>query len=301
MRTLIFKIIKYLITGTIIFLLLKYVPEKEIQQKDICAVITIIIVFQMSLDLMSIKCMKCTKQKCVCENFNGTNSNETSEQDSKESGAIDNKENETQEDDEYENDEYEDDEEKSSTTPSIHPNKKLVENKSSSPSILPNKKTIENKSVSNKKNIKNKLTSNNEQVDFEYDNDVNEEETDVPYSQLYTDQYVKLGDFGNPCRRSFRDPKYKGEYGDWFIPPEEWYPPCTRPPRCVSNNGCPVQGVYTDGTDLDLREFDSARKISPPEYISMAYMRKLNGERSEKKNGARTVPNNKNIQKSEIE
>jgi len=130
------------------------------------------------------------------------------------------------------------------------------------------------------------------------DNDVEEEDTDVPYSQLNPDQYVKLGDFGSPCRRSYRNPRYKGEYGDWYIPPEEWYPPCSKKPMCVTNNGCTVQPVYTDGTDVNLREYDDSRKIAPLGDINMHYVKKMNGCRGPKVKSKRNVPDSARAQKS---
>lgn len=236
MKELIYKISKYIITATIIFLLLKYAPNTKINNSDICTIISIVLIIQMLYDLMHSdkQCSVCVKEKCECEDFENT-SNKTKE-------SSDNKQTMNHDDEE---DDAEGDNEKQN------------------------------------------------------DNDVDEEETDVLYSDLSNAQYVKLGDFGNSCRKSYRDPKYKGEYGDWFIPPEEWYPPCSKTPRCVTNNGCPVQPVYTDGTNIDLREFDNSRKIAPPSDINVNYINKLNGcGKSQKIKGKRNVPNNPKTQKS---
>lgn len=102
-------------------------------------------------------------------------------------------------------------------------------------------------------------------------------ENDMSYSQIGYDRYDPMGQLNNPNRRKFRDPKYRGEYGDWYIPPEEWYPPCVKPPVCVTNNGCPVQPVYTSGNYADLREFDNTRKVTQ-ENISIPFVKMKDGQ-----------------------
>jgi len=101
-------------------------------------------------------------------------------------------------------------------------------------------------------------------------------DSDMLYSQLDYDNYDPMGQLNNKNRRKYRDSRYKGEYGDWFIPPEEWYPPCVKPPVCVTNNGCPVQPVYTSNGYADLREFDNSRRVTQ-ENISIPFVRERNG------------------------
>jgi hypothetical protein len=244
MKIWIYKIIKYLIAGTVLFLLLKYAPDKEIKIIDIAAVLAIAIGILMVVDFMCIS----PEQNCACENKEPFTSSCESDITANKT-KIKNNDNTDNADNQDDNQDDEDDED-------------------------------------------------DDEEDYGNDNDVNEEETDVPYSQLEPDQYVKLGDFGNPNRRSFRDPKYKGEYGDWYIPPEEWYPPCVKQNKCATNNGCTVQPVYTDGTNVDLREFDNSRKISPPIDINIDYARKINGGKAPKIRGKRNVPNNAKIRQS---
>jgi len=145
-------------------------------------------------------------------------------------------------------------------------------------SVSPKPESKENKTAEKTKSS----GKTNKIDDDEYENSDLDEETDIPYSQLSAEHYERMGITNNPNRKSHRDPKYKGTYGDWFIPPEEWYPPCTRPPVCVTNNGCPVQPVYTDGTHIDLREYDNSRRITNPENISIPYIKKLNGGKIKK-------------------
>jgi hypothetical protein len=70
------------------------------------------------------------------------------------------------------------------------------------------------------------------------------------------------------------------EYGYSFMPPSNWYPPPERPPVCVTENRCPVCPSLTIGAPADLKEFDTSRRITPPDTISDAYREeKLNSGR----------------------
>jgi hypothetical protein len=52
------------------------------------------------------------------------------------------------------------------------------------------------------------------------------------------------------------------EYGYSFLPPANWYPVPPHPPVCVTEKQCRVCPVYTNGTNVDLKEWDSARRIT---------------------------------------
>lgn len=70
------------------------------------------------------------------------------------------------------------------------------------------------------------------------------------------------------------------EYGYSFLPPEKWYVVPPHPPVCVSEKKCPVCPVYTNGTNVDLKEWNSARRISAPDEINVEYIEeKLNSGR----------------------
>jgi hypothetical protein len=70
------------------------------------------------------------------------------------------------------------------------------------------------------------------------------------------------------------------EYGYSFLPPEKWYPQPPHPPVCVSEKKCPVCPVFTNGIDIDLKEWDSARRVMPPDQINVQYVQeKLNSGR----------------------
>lgn len=70
------------------------------------------------------------------------------------------------------------------------------------------------------------------------------------------------------------------EYGDSFLPPEKWYPQPPFPPLCVSEKRCPVCPVFTTGTPVDVKEWNSSRRIMPPDRINVKYIEeKLNSGR----------------------
>jgi len=70
------------------------------------------------------------------------------------------------------------------------------------------------------------------------------------------------------------------ESGYSMIPPKDWYPVPPHPPVCVAEKVCPVCPVYTNGTNLDLKEWNDSRRITPPDNINVQAIReKLNSGR----------------------
>lgn len=70
------------------------------------------------------------------------------------------------------------------------------------------------------------------------------------------------------------------EYGYSFLPPANWYPTPPFPPVCVAEKQCPVCPVYTTGTNVELKEWDSSRRVTPPDEINVKYIEeKLNSGR----------------------
>jgi len=93
-------------------------------------------------------------------------------------------------------------------------------------------------------------------------------EDEIPYSD-----YNHL-----PVAAGYKSHDY--EYGYSFLPPEKWYNQPPRPPVCVSEKRCPVCPSYTTGTPMDVKEFHSARRITPPDLINTDYIGdKLNAGR----------------------
>lgn len=70
------------------------------------------------------------------------------------------------------------------------------------------------------------------------------------------------------------------EYGYSFLPPEKWYPTPPYPPVCVAEKQCPVCPINTTGANVELKEWNSARRITPPDEINVRYVEeKLNAGR----------------------
>jgi hypothetical protein len=70
------------------------------------------------------------------------------------------------------------------------------------------------------------------------------------------------------------------EYGYSMLPPKDWYPVPPYPPVCVSEKQCPVCPAYTNGTNLELKEWNAGRRITPPDEINVRYVEeKLNSGR----------------------
>lgn len=59
-----------------------------------------------------------------------------------------------------------------------------------------------------------------------------------------------------------------------FLPPSQWYPPANPPfpPMCVGTSKCGALPTYTIGTPIDVLEWDSSRKILPPENLNVKYI-----------------------------
>lgn len=70
------------------------------------------------------------------------------------------------------------------------------------------------------------------------------------------------------------------EYGYSFLPPEKWYPQPPFPPVCVTNVKSPIVPVFTTGSPVDVKEWNSTLRITPPDNINVAYIKeKLNSGR----------------------
>ena len=54
------------------------------------------------------------------------------------------------------------------------------------------------------------------------------------------------------------------EYGYSFLPPEKWYPQPPNPPVCVTSKRCSVCPSLSQGTPIDVKEWNTSRKITAP-------------------------------------
>ena len=70
------------------------------------------------------------------------------------------------------------------------------------------------------------------------------------------------------------------EYGDSFLPPEKWYPTPPIPPVCVSEKRANICPVLTTGAPVNLKDWHSSTRITPPDQINTKYINeKLNSGR----------------------
>lgn len=70
------------------------------------------------------------------------------------------------------------------------------------------------------------------------------------------------------------------DYGYSFLPPEKWYPQPPIPPVCVTNQRCNVCPSNTQGTPIDVKEWNESRRVSQPDNINTKYItEKLNSGR----------------------
>ena len=70
------------------------------------------------------------------------------------------------------------------------------------------------------------------------------------------------------------------EFGYSYIPPEKWFPMPVRSPICISEKRAPIMPSWTSGAPLDVKEWNSSRRITPPDLINIQYTKdKLNSGR----------------------
>lgn len=70
------------------------------------------------------------------------------------------------------------------------------------------------------------------------------------------------------------------EPGFSYLPPSEWFRRSPHPPLCVSEKRCSVCPNLTTGSNPDLKEWGSCRRVMPPDAINVNYItEKLNSGR----------------------
>lgn len=124
----------------------------------------------------------------------------------------------------------------------------------------------------------NRLTQVDESIPAELrhigkDTDMSRAKDGVATSDMVYTDYNHL-----PVADGYQSHAY--EYGDWFLPPEKWYPQPPNPPVCVTDKRCPVCPVYTTGAPVDVKEWFNSSRITPPDVINTDYVKqKLNAGR----------------------
>lgn len=95
------------------------------------------------------------------------------------------------------------------------------------------------------------------------------EESDMKYSQLSPCMYTPLGKYDSTMSNSF-------EYGYAYLNTNKWRVPMPAPPVCKTSTSCAVCPTNTSGYPVDVKEWNNASKIMPPDNINIEYLKKLN-------------------------
>ena len=118
--------------------------------------------------------------------------------------------------------------------------------------------------------INSMTTSGNEFTDCVRTCTMNDdEESDMKYSQISSCMYTPLGKYDSTMSNSF-------EYGYAYLNTDKWRVPMPKPPVCKTSTSCTVCPTNTSGYPVDVKEWNSASKIMPPDNISIDYLKKLN-------------------------
>jgi hypothetical protein len=70
-------------------------------------------------------------------------------------------------------------------------------------------------------------------------------------------------------------PEKSFEYGYSFIPPKDWYPTAPYPPVCSSDKTCLVQPVFIDDSTMNLKEWITNQRVTPPDNINTEYIKNV--------------------------
>jgi hypothetical protein len=61
-----------------------------------------------------------------------------------------------------------------------------------------------------------------------------------------------------------------------FMPPWKWWPATARPPVCIMDIKTTPCPITTIGTPVDVKEWDSSRRVTGGLNINIPYIEKLN-------------------------
>lgn len=249
------KIAKYLLFASLLFCVLKYGLKNGMSNTNIFIIITITLLLFIIVEGGETIFLKKDKSGVNCESVCTMREHMT------QGGNFDNKQNKQQEND------------------------ASVEQESMQESIPIAESLTQYNYDKIKNNIGGEITS--------HTNEYNEKEYSIPFkrrSEQITSNGSRAKDDVLKSETKYDVVTYHTvpqilntgsfEYGYSFLPPEKWYPTPPFPPVCVSEKQCPVCPVFTNGTNIDLKEWDSARRITPPDEINVKYIEdKLNSGR----------------------
>lgn len=268
---LIYKLLKYLSHGTVIYLLFKFVPKQPMADQDIL-LITIIVILLYAI----------IENACAVF-WTSENNNSTTSQlltlgqcntkcASKPDHATEHMDN------------------LSSLLPSSFLSQPVASPPVVSPPVVSPPELVTPPSEPVKNDVSNVINLNN--VDMSkyekpvkpqasavgsraQDGELNNEMGYTDYNDGSTGDYV---DYNNFPQYDLANAEFESGYS--FLPPSQWYPVPPHPPVCVSEKRCPVCPVFTTGLPADLKEWNASRRIMPPDRINVKYIEeKLNSGR----------------------
>ena len=91
----------------------------------------------------------------------------------------------------------------------------------------------------------------------------------MKYSELDPNMHIPLGKYSNDFTNNF-------EYGYAYLNTNKWNVPMYKPPSCKTDDNCKVCSSTTTGYPVNVKEWNSSRKIMPPDNINIEYINKLN-------------------------
>lgn len=265
------KITRYLISSLLIFILFKFVPRTSLTKKDSILLTLVIMAVYVLLDnlLLDDKCV----QKCRISNreqFTGNN-NDVNDIDDLSDYIDDNNDDDT--DDELDEIDIEDTAEEDDELDIYTDEPKKSEIKSKK-----KKKSKKNK-IHGMNNIMSALKSDIEIGTSRMQSRTKESKSKCRCKDDIIDNEMEYSDYNHlPIAEGYKSKDY--EYGYSFLPPEKWYPQPPNPPVCVSEKKCPVCPVYTTGAPVDVKEWKSSTRVTPPDNYNVKYIKdKLNSGR----------------------
>jgi hypothetical protein len=96
-----------------------------------------------------------------------------------------------------------------------------------------------------------------------------EEVNEMKYTEFDQQMHKPLGEYDNTVTNKF-------EYGYAYLNTDKWTVPMKRPPVCIPpENPCPICPVMTSGYPINLKEFNSALRITPVDNINIKYIKEV--------------------------
>jgi hypothetical protein len=280
---LIYKMLRYLSAGIIIYLLFKLVPKQPMKDKDIMTISTIAVLVYAVLENMSgmfwgdnTSGKLLTQSQCDAQKTQNVDQSEHMTNSESLQSAYDNLVAQREADD------------KANALAATPVESVALSDASTVESVTSSdastveivKTTQPNTIVRNEEGGYNIGLPSNPQVasvGSRQENDVMLNEMGYSdHNDLSSSNYV---DYNNFPQYDANKPGIN-EFGYSFLPPANWYPTPPHPPVCVTEKKCPVCPLTTVGYPVDLKEWNATTRVMPADTINTSYIaEKLNSGR----------------------